>query len=211
MTEKMLFIGDIHGLWENYARILEVYRPEHSVQVGDFGIGFHREDPARLEQVRYAMDNFGPDNRYIRGNHDNPAACRADPRCIPDATFDAERGIFYMGGALSIDNAFRTPGLSWWEDEELSMDELYAAMDVYEAAKPRIVVTHECPESVVPYMFNWYKTEWPSRTRQALDSMLALHRPELWVFGHWHGSRDDVRDGTRFICLNELEAVLVDI
>lgn len=207
----MLLIGDIHGLWENYARILEVYRPQHSVQVGDFGIGFHREDPVRLEQVRYAMDNFGTNNRYIRGNHDNPAACLADPRWIPDASFDEVHGIFYLGGAFSIDQAFRTPGLSWWEDEELSMDALYAAMDVYEAARPRIVITHECPESIVPHMFNWYKTEWPSRTRQALDAMLAMHQPELWVHGHWHGSRDQVHGTTRFICLDELEHVMVDI
>lgn len=181
---KMLLIGDIHGKWEDYARTLEIYNPERSVQLGDYGIGFHGEDPERLEQVRYAMDNFGGDNRYIRGNHDNPESCRADPRCIADATFEEDTGIFYLGGAWSIDHAWRTEGIDWWRDEELSYDELQAAIDVYERAKPRVVLSHECPEDIIGYMANWYKQDFRSRTRDALGSMWSIHKPELWVFGH---------------------------
>jgi predicted phosphodiesterase len=209
---KLLLIGDVHGYWERYAKILEVHNPDRSVQIGDFGIGFRGEDPENLEQVRYAMDNFGAgDNKYIRGNHDNPQSCREDPRWIADATFEEDTGIFYLGGAWSIDHAWRTEGASWWADEELSMDELYAAIDVYEAARPRVVITHECPEDIVGLMFNWYRREYPSRTRNALASMLYIHKPELWVFGHWHTSMDRVIDGTRFVCLNELETMTIDV
>lgn len=212
MTKKILFIGDVHGKWDQYARILEIYHPEHSVQVGDFGIGFANEEPEHLEQVRYAMDNFGSDNRYIRGNHDNPQACADDPRWIPDATYDEETGIFYLGGALSIDRAWRIEGSTWWANEELSYDALFQAIDLYEQAKPRIVVSHEVPESVVHLFFNWYqKEQFTSRTRHALDSMRTIHEPEIHIFGHWHHSVDQVVGKTRFVCLNELEAKMITL
>lgn len=208
---KMLLIGDIHGKWEEYARTLEVYMPERSVQLGDYGIGFKGENPERLEQVRYAMDHFGTDNRYIRGNHDNLSACVEDPRWIRDATFEDETGIFYLGGAWSIDRGWRIEGANWWADEELSMDELYAAIDVYEAAKPRVVLTHECPEDIIGYMCPWYRRDYPSRTRDALGSMWSIHKPELWVFGHWHTSVTASFEGCQFTCLNELETMMIDV
>jgi predicted phosphodiesterase len=209
---KLLLIGDIHGKWEQYAKILEVYNPDRSVQAGDFGIGFRGEDPERLEQVRYAMDNFGTgNNKYIRGNHDNPQACKEDPRWIPDATFEEDTGIFFLGGAWSIDRGWRREGDNWWADEELSMDELYAAIDVYEKVKPRVVVTHECPEDIIGYMCPWYRREYPSRTRDALGSMWSIHKPEMWVFGHWHTTVTAHFDGCQFTCLNELETLMVHV
>ena len=208
---KMLLIGDIHGKWEEYSKALEIYMPERSVQLGDFGIGFPNEGEDRLEQVRYAMDNFGGDNRYIRGNHDNPASCVADPRWIHDATFEEDTGIFYLGGAWSIDHAWRTEGQTWWPDEELSMDALYSAIDVYEAAKPRVVLTHECPEDIIGYMCPWYRREFASRTRDALGSMWSIYKPEKWGFGHWHSSVQRTVDGCQFTCLNELETMVIDV
>jgi hypothetical protein len=41
--------------------------------------------------------------------------------------------------------------------------------------------------------------------------MFSIHKPDLWIFGHWHCDADEVIDGTRFICLNELSYVDVDM
>lgn len=211
----MLLIGDIHGKWEEYAQKLETYQPERSVQVGDFGWGFPTKFPEfheqRITALHDAMDNFGGENRYIRGNHDNPTACKEHKYCIDDATFEEDTGIFYLGGAFSIDKDIRTPGVDWWEDEELSYDDLNNAIDVYEKAKPRIVISHELPEDIVGYMFSWYRKDFSSRTREALGNMWAIHKPELWVFGHWHTSHTAFFDGCQFTCLNELETLMVDL
>jgi hypothetical protein len=37
--------------------------------------------------------------------------------------------------------------------------------------------------------------------------MWNFYKPETWIFGHWHLSFDKVISGTRFICLNELDAI----
>jgi hypothetical protein len=67
------------------------------------------------------------------------------------------------------------------------------------------MVTHDCPESIARNLFLEMKISFPSITRQALDGMLNIHRPNIWIFGHYHQSIDTVINGTRFICLNELE------
>ncbi len=191
----MRFIGDIHGELFHYMNIIN--GATESVQVGDFGVGFMNEYDF--------MDNLHEDGRhkFIRGNHDDPALCKERVGYIEDGTYDPERDIFYAGGAWSIDWKWRTPGYSWWVDEELSDEEFEIVAKKYAEAKPRIMVTHDAPESVSFSMFiegtgkPWFRT----RTAEWLEYMWSLHKPEIWLFGHWHIDRDEVIDGTRFLCL----------
>jgi hypothetical protein len=120
----------------------------------------------------------------------------------------------FIGGALSIDQAFRTEGYSWWRDEELSIKELDDLIGTFMEVKPRVMLTHDCPrevgEIICKAMTYGMSTKMESRTCQALQAMWSAHSPNLWVFGHWHYSFDHVlhggrMKGTRFVCLNELE------
>jgi hypothetical protein len=47
----------------------------------------------------------------------------------------------------------------------------------------------------------------PSRTSQFLDHLLAVHRPRLWLFGHYHHDWSETIGPTRFICVGELSYV----
>ena len=49
-----------------------------------------------------------------------------------------------------------------------------------------------------------------SATASLLQAMLDLHRPEAWIFGHHHVSRDFYLKKTRFRCLAELETLKVE-
>lgn len=207
--DSIRFIGDVHGKFDRYKKLIaDVPR---SIQVGDMGVGFRRLNGPRIGEIysnppHHAM--VKGDHRFIRGNHDSPAACERHSQWIPDGKI--ESGIMFIGGALSIDRHLRQEGYNWWADEELSVAALNDLVDVYVAAKPRIMVTHECPEDVaveVARVAGGLKLDprFASRTRQALQSMWSAHSPELWIFGHWHVSFDHVLNGTRFICLAELE------
>lgn len=187
------FIGDTHAKWEAYLPLTEGV---DSVQVGDFGAGF-REIPA-----------LSPRARFIRGNHDNPEICRNHPNWIPDGTL--ENGIMYIGGAYSIDRAWRTVGVDWWEDEEIAYTEWDLIISKVEQEKPRVIVTHDCPNSVVSTLFP-RALPIVSRTQQALDVVFGVHKPQYWIFGHWHYNRDKVILGTRFICLNECKWIDLDV
>jgi len=188
-------IGDIHGKIGPYRGIIA--GAEKSVQIGDFGVGFLNEN-----RSGYIVGSKNPQHRFIRGNHDNPVVAKNAAGFIPDGTL--EDGIMYIGGAYSIDRQYRTEGIDWWADEECSQDQFYSFMHVVERDKPRVMITHDCPESVIPWLFP-RALPIKSRTQQALDAILGIHQPELWVFGHWHESRRVKIDGTLFVCLAELE------
>jgi hypothetical protein len=192
------FIGDIHGKIGPYLNLLTDCTK--STQVGDFGVGFGSLKADRVDSL------LAEGHRFIRGNHDSPAECAKSKQWIPDGHY--ERGMMFVGGANSIDREYRIEGVSWWLDEELSYSELGNMIDRYIENKPRVMVTHDAPESAVARFFNCYDG---NRTRQAFENMLAFHRPEFWIFGHWHRHVDCVVNGTRFICLAELEFIDLEI
>jgi hypothetical protein len=190
----MRIIGDIHGDFGAYHEI--IHDVDKSIQVGDFGMGF---GPIPAE-VELKMDSGN--HKFIRGNHDDPAMCRQSRFCIPDGTM--HEGFFCIGGALSIDREYRTEGVNWWRDEELSYAEWNIVYDTYARLKPEYVITHDLPESVT----NVYcalrgigKFNDPSITQRALDQMLALHKPKVWLCGHWHTTLDFMWDGVRYIVI----------
>jgi hypothetical protein len=154
-------------------------------------------------------------HRFIRGNHDNPAICKPHSQYINDG--DYEQGTMFIGGGLSIDKEYRHEGFSYWPDEEIDILGLNELVDHYIALKPRVMVTHEAPEDVALALVQSQirqgttKLEFPSRTRQAFQSMWASNSPELWVFGHWHVPFDHVLNGTRFVCLPELATMDVEL
>ena len=78
---------------------------------------------------------------------------------------------------------------------------------------PRIMITHDCPETVAREMFikprGW--TQYKTRTGAAFEEMFQRWKPECWVFGHWHHNMDVILDGTRFVCLNELAYMDIDL
>lgn len=192
----MRFIGDIHG------DVLGGYMPliagaKESVQVGDFGIGF-LDDYDIIDDLHQSGQH-----KFIRGNHDDPELCKECLGWIEDGTYDTDRSIMYVGGAWSIDWRLRTPGYTWWLDEELDDDKFQDIMDEYVKHKPRVMVTHDAPESISFNMFiegkgkPWFRT----RTGEWLERMWQEHQPEVWLFGHWHLDRDEVVNDTRFVCL----------
>lgn len=199
MSKTTRFIGDIHGAYLPYLGIIQDHT--NTVQVGDFGLGFgSRGDPGYVDSL---FEGYEGTHRFIRGNHDSPEHCKRSQHWIADGT--VEGPVMYIGGASSIDRAWRTEGKDWWPDEELSIARLNDLVYLYDMVKPDIMVTHECPdflanEVMIP-LVNGIQN-FSSRTRDAFDSMFALRKPEIWIFGHWHVSLDYMYRGTRFICLN---------
>lgn len=220
MSNVIRFIGDVHGKYGPYKRTIAAV--PRSIQVGDIGVGFRRTSAARhgepsANPPHYAM--VRGDHRFIRGNHDNPTACRTQSQWIPDGHYEDD--MMFVGGAVSVDRDQRTEGYDWWPDEELSESELQRIFAVYRAKKPRIMVTHDCPDEVAGILHAKFpalgtaKRDLFSRTRLALQDMWAADPPELWIFGHYHVGFEQVihrgEASTRFICLAELESRDIDV
>lgn len=197
-------IGDVHGKYNRYHAIIKEHRD--TIQVGDMGVGFRRllnyNGEYKYSQNPYHDLMVAQNALFIRGNHDNPETCRHHTQWVPDGTVKDD--MMFVGGAYSIDKMWRTKGEDWWPDEELSPEQFKVIQAIYTTTKPNCMITHDCPKSLYPILHTHHWND-PSRTAPALQAMLELHRPKVWVLGHHHKSFDQVIDGTRFVCLAELE------
>jgi len=204
MAERhVVFTGDIHGEFHRLEKILRRFPDDPVVQVGDMGIGFphfrrHRRmwvpDPKGKDP-----ESFDPRLRFIRGNHDNPAACRAYPGYLGDWGYNGDLSLFFLSGGESSDRSGREEGKDWWPDEQLSAEEMRHAVDLYTTLRPRMVVSHECPSMIMPMVHPHHFT--PSRTSETLQAMLDVYQPDLWAFGHHHKTWEKRVGGTLFVCL----------
>jgi predicted phosphodiesterase len=194
----MKVIGDVHGHYETYLDLIQ--GADSSVQVGDFGFDYS------------CMTHVDPNShKIIGGNHDNYDIIGDCPNYLGDYGV-CKLGFmefFFVRGERSIDANLRIEGKNWWRKEELDISAAYKAIEAYEAAKPEIVISHGCPADILPFFTSSskYPLYSPSRTAQFLDSMLTIHRPKLWIFGHHHNSKTMTIKGCVFQCLNELEII----
>lgn len=189
---KIAFLGDSHG----FIPEKECFPDCPVFHVGDLGVGFginrHTVLPKNLQ--------------FIRGNHDNPEECYVMPQYLGDFGFIPELSLAFIGGAESRDKAKRVHGVDWWENEELSYEQFSNALAIIEKEKPRIILSHDAPSS----LFNYEG----SKTRKNLEFLFEhVHRPEYWIFGHHHSSRQATILGTQFIGLdiNEFFTLELDI
>lgn len=206
---KIRAIGDAHGHMDKYVPI--TVGVEHSILLGDIGFGFGIDIPI-LE----------PTHRMIRGNHDSPAEFKLHPNHIDDGTIekikekDEEISVMYIGGAWSVDWEWRQQRMAhggkaiWWKDEECSVREFNRMIEAYEENHPTIMFTHDCPTMAANALDSHHS--WDNfKTRTAFDSMWEIHKPEMWIFGHHHMSKAMDIQGTRFICLDELAYIDIEL
>lgn len=206
---EIRFIGDVHGKWSRYKALIK--ECDRSLQVGDFGVGFRNYRTGEKLEGPPTDAMAQGEHFFIRGNHDNLEECKGHPYYVADGESALGRDdIFCVGGALSIDKHLRTEGYDWWHDEELSYSQLCKIIEVYELAKPRVVISHECPESVISRVYPGM-LDIPCATRKCFDNMLESHKPDLWIHGHWHIDYHIVHKGVDFMGLGELSHLDLDI
>jgi hypothetical protein len=207
------FIGDVHGKWKNYRKLIR--DQENTLQVGDFGVGFydmHGDPYPGPPHDAMAKGN----NLFIRGNHDNPGVCRKHPFWIRDGDVAFDGRVFCVGGTESIDAMNRIEGLNWWPNEQLTYQELDLILGMYEQIKPEIVATHDAPQILIDTLWYTGNLHTPGkgcgqRTRCMFDNMLEIHRPKHWICGHWHIERHLNIKGTEFHILPELGILDLEI
>lgn len=195
---KYLIIGDVHGKVNEYLIIINNL-PLHfnTIQIGDFGF--------KTQHLWHLKNIDNSKHKILFGNHDDYSFL-GFPHSYGNYKIFSD--AFLIRGAYSIDKHLRTPGRDWFSNEELTYSEMQTAIDEYEENKPSIVISHDCPQSIRKNLFNIPEK---SITSNGLQIMLEIHKPDVWIFGHHHKSKDITIDGTRFICLSELETFEIEL
>jgi hypothetical protein len=107
----------------------------------------------------------------------------------------------------------------WFEQEELTEEQMRAAEEEYLRAQPRVVLSHDAPTDIARLAWKHARqfsapnpgAEFrPSRTTGFLTRLLEHHAPRLWLFGHHHHDWRCQEADTLFVCVGELSCVDID-
>lgn len=124
--------------------------------------------------------------------------------------------IFTMGGATSVDRAWRTPYFDWWPQElpdEENFEQARAKLDE-QGWDVDYVITHTCANSMLPHALypdrGWHA---PGQDRlttffEELEARLSYRH---WYFGHFHRDRAiDARHTVLYQAVVPLGATVVE-
>lgn len=180
----------------------EHYEADAIVHVGDFGYTFNRNF---VETLTERLKKNGQRLYFVDGNHDNhellaglPAA-EDGTRPLSDSISHLPRGLRWewngvrflaMGGAHSVDRQDRTPGVSWWPGERISLSDAHRATDLPDPTAD-VMFTHDCPwgmniRGLSPGMFPAAEIEESDRNRKVLLEIVNVVNPRWLYCGHYH-------------------------
>lgn len=219
---RVFITGDIHGEIKNISRFCKennTKKEDTIILLGDVGINYFLN--YRDVQVKRVI-SFLPITLFcIRGNHEmrpehienkhyelyfgNRVIVEDEYPNIKyaldgfDYTINGHHALV-IGGAYSVDKSHRLAnGLSWFEDEQLSISEQEEILDYIgwlneKTTKINLVLTHTCPIAWEPReMFLSVVDQ--STVDKGMEKFLGLVEYKLkdydmWCFGHFHGNKN---------------------
>lgn len=212
----VMILGDIHGNHQAARRAVDYAARNgvrHIIWAGDCGLwpGFSGID--FLDEVNFYSRRNNVLNYWVGGNHEwwdewirvlrhtekdskGFAYLRSHIRLAPRIhtwKWDGRR-FMSAAGAVSIDKSWRTPGESWWPQEQLMDAEVEAAarMPVCD-----YLITHDC-SNYTPFIGSMIPSLDSMMHRQKIDKIIMGVRPKKHFHGHMH---------TQYQWVNEISGV----
>jgi hypothetical protein len=225
-TTAVRIIGDVHAQIQPDDELPGQSRPPYletiagapySIQVGDMGDGESYDQLiARVDPCRH---------RFFPGNHDHYD--RLPPHSLGDFGAVSWGGVdfFFVRGAASADRdklvrLGRQLGRRlWFEEEELTEEQMRPAEQAYLRARPQIVLSHDAPTDLAQLAWQHARrlsrphpgaVFCPSRTNNFLARLWEQRAPRLWLFGHYHYDWRQQIGETLGACVGELSYVDLD-
>lgn len=204
---KIYLIGDTHGTYAEVKKVFLQYElnQDYIIVLGDFGfIWSANEAEYVLKRLEYLLRKFKSQLLFIDGNHENFEMLSYYPveewnggkiqvisphikHLMRGQIFEIEgKKFFTMGGADSIDKAYRTNRISWWEEENITYADLQEASKNLALHNDIVdyVLTHTCPLNVKHAMK--MKIEFDNSNESKLQEIDEILDYKAWYFGHYH-------------------------
>jgi Icc-related predicted phosphoesterase len=219
----MIYIlGDLHGDWAKLQRILEHIHPDDIIiQVGDFGIydrtlmNLRSAFPEGYKCKVYVVDGNHEDFGII-GNwsKDEPTEFHKNFFYMPRGyVMEIEGKLFaFLGGAESIDKAWRTPGKDWFVEERVTQDDLDKLYKNLDGRNPDVLITHSPPQFVNQANFPPLREEdwglplgWIDESAWRVSKAYWNTKPKQVFSGHMH--KTVIHGNARIVDINEVVPV----
>ncbi len=203
---KVMIAGDWHAnaRWAAHAIREGCDQVKTVLQLGDFGLW--RTEAAFLKKVSGALEEKDAVLYFIDGNHEDHAylgelvkglrglqvPLEVAPRIwyLPRGSRWTWHGRQWLalGGAASVDRAFRIEGHSWFREEEIS---LIQAGLVALRGPAEVMITHECPRKVTAHLplgtpCPGWDLEVSQLHQELLDRVIMHVEPSYLFHGHMH-------------------------
>lgn len=223
----MYFLGDVHAespLMRDFLNSEEKY----CLQLGDFGFIFKYNDWKWNRFLNHFEKNYPNKMIFtVLGNHENYDSIEKMPvknmfgaRCrkIRSNVYAVERGeilsieglnILCIGGADSIDKAWRQDGISWWMQEKISDTDVKKTVEKGLTCSFDMVCSHAMPAF---FMLQNFTPCFQTGSEFSLEKIYCdienndVHIP-LWISGHVHCSIDMMYNDTLFRSLDIGEGI----
>ena len=190
------------------------------IVLGDFGLLWSEPPTDREASELRRIESLPWTTLFLDGNHENFTLLNALPEeerwgapvgVVSPRVLHLKRGYVYtlqgkrcfvLGGAASVDRAWRIPGRSWWREEIPSLEEFARGRAALERADWSVdwILTHTAPNAVLQAMdLDKYLSGDP--VSDYLDELCARATYNRWYCGHLH--RDRVFDDGRFVVVGE--------
>ena len=204
---KIIVFGDWHGSlkWAKRA-ITEAMRDHPNIDyffhIGDFG--YFEENEHYIKELSKLLQNIEKTLIFIDGNHENhhildSAQNRTGLDPISPRIFYARRGTLFswndlliltFGGAYSIDRKWRTLNETYWEEEEITSEQI----EQFKAnpARPQIMLTHDAPSRppninpLNPQYFSPATQEKADLHMEKIKTIMGIAKPDTLIHGHFH-------------------------
>ena len=211
-------IGDTHGdnsYIYNIQHKKNLTKDDYIIVCGDFGFVWNGDYKRQLYKLHKCTEAT---ILFVDGNHESFDLLEKFPVVewhggkasqLTERIFWLRRGEIYtieghtyfcFGGARSVDKEWRTPGKSWWPQEEPTIQEMIHGMEVINENLDKIeyVITHDCPSYVIK-MIDSYKCSLPIENGYKLRLYFDNYFERLfydsksfkhWYCGHHHTNKD---------------------
>lgn len=179
-------------------------QPRLILQLGDFGLWPGPGGQAYLDAVSAALTAADAELWFVDGNHDwhdrlDQLACgQPCPTVVADRIWWLPRGLRWvwhgrtwlaLGGAVSPDRSCRTPGVSWWPQEAITVAQAHQVAD---GGAADVMVCHDAP-AAVPITYSpapvWWDLADLARSdahRELLQRVVDHVQPRWLMHGHHH-------------------------
>lgn len=206
--------GDWHGNTGWALKTIRKFHDQgvtHVVQLGDFGIWGGADAAVFVRKVQRDLAKFNMMLYVIPGNHEDYVridSCPVDSetgmqhysdniRLMPRGYRMSVSGrqVLFLGGANSIDREWRTPFISWWEGEQITLGDVYRSV---EGGKADVMFCHDAPLGVaIPHdlpnsAWTGYGLNYARESQERIRSVVDVVQPQVLFHGHHHSFHDTV-------------------
>ncbi len=215
---KVLLAGDWHGNIRRAEAVIELAGRKGIaviIHLGDFGFWVPGQGTdVFLAHVNNACKKYGITLLWVDGNHEDHSRINNEVEhpLTEDGVRRTRSNILYLprgfrwnwrgrdwmalGGAHSVDTHMRREGVSVWQEEHLSSEDVaYASRE----GNVDVMVTHDCPDNV--YIPGLRSGDFPAvqirraeEHREVLGTVVDVVKPIMLFHGHYHrryrGSRE---------------------